>query len=74
MDTDDEQNAQGGSSQIFCMRWVKRNAAKPVPDKIQLSKDELQQVIEEGRFVPILKHLNQILLAIYLKLNCCWQH
>nr|CAB3265325.1 periodic tryptophan protein 1 homolog [Phallusia mammillata] len=44
----DEQSGPGGSSQIFCLRWIKREAAKPVPDKILLSNDELKQAIEDG--------------------------
>nr|XP_002128920.1 periodic tryptophan protein 1 homolog [Ciona intestinalis] len=43
MDIDDDEIK--GSSQIFCMTWVPKKAAKKVPDRILLSTDELKSVL-----------------------------
>ncbi|XP_078481173.1 periodic tryptophan protein 1 homolog [Ciona intestinalis] len=44
MDIDDDEIK--GSSQIFCMTWVPKKAAKKVPDRILLSTDELRSVLD----------------------------
>jgi len=49
MESDEE--AQGGSSQIFCLKWVKQHVAKSIPDKIQVSKDELEQAMNGSELV-----------------------
>lgn len=41
---------------IPCIAWVKKGVAKAVPDKVQLTKEELQQLIHEAR--EDLKNIN----------------
>ncbi|XP_076810158.1 periodic tryptophan protein 1 homolog [Clavelina lepadiformis] len=45
----DEEEVKGGSSQIFCLTWIKRKAAKPVPDQIALTDTELKNLIKHKK-------------------------
>lgn len=47
-DEDDvgQQQEQGKSSQIFCLSWVRRNVAKVTPDRVQLTRKEVKDIIK----------------------------
>ena len=45
----DEEEVKGGSSQVFCLTWIKRKAAKPVPDQIALTDTELKNLIKRKK-------------------------
>lgn len=40
------QQQQGKSSQIFCLSWVRRNVAKVTPDRVQLTRKEVKDIIK----------------------------
>ena len=47
MDSEEDEVQEGGkSSQIFCLTWVKRKAAKSVPDRIQLTQEEVKDILK----------------------------
>lgn len=39
------ETSEKGSSQIFCVTWIKQNVAKLIPDDVKLSGEEIQDII-----------------------------
>ena len=40
---------EGGINFVPCLAWVRRGVAKPVPEQVKLTKEELAQVIEQTK-------------------------
>jgi len=42
----EEEEETNKSSQIFCLTWLKRNVGKKMPDRVQLTKKEVEDIIK----------------------------
>lgn len=45
----DNEDAPSSVNFIPCVKWVKKGVAKQIPEKVQLTEEELQEIISETR-------------------------